>query len=169
MKLPLFGWAVKRLEVEASAELQGAACSPPAGDVAESCSADGDVVRSRELGVVEKVERLHANLELTLLIDMESTEDAGVDKSRTRSAELVAVGIAEVRSDHAGRLAAVDVVRCGGDGVVRFGRVRERRGIEPWSAPADRTAGALGVAAELSIGLDQIRVESVARSVEGCV
>ena len=60
--------------------------------------------------MIQQIESLHSDLELALAINMEATEDAGVDVSDTWSTELVAVSVAEVRRQNppeAGMAAAV--------------------------------------------------------------
>ena len=68
---------VGKPEFEAAAELERAR-GAKGGDVAEGAAADG-WVRVGENGVIEHVERLEANLERGLAVDVEPAEDAGVD------------------------------------------------------------------------------------------
>src|ERR1700761_9590193 len=95
------------LEVDTAAELDrpagaGVVAESEAGDVAECASADGYVGIADEFRVVGNIERLHTNLELTLVVDLEVASDARVHVGNARPAELIAAGVAKVRRDAVG-------------------------------------------------------------------
>lgn len=138
------------LEVEATAELQRAS-SAKAGDVAEGAASEGRVGTACELGVVEQIERLDTNLELAFAPDVKAAEDACVHSSHPWTAELVAVGVAEMRLSVASRL----------------DRVGKRNGVKPGLTAADRVVAWRAVmAAKLVVGRNEIGIERIAGRVE---
>jgi hypothetical protein len=95
------------LEVDAPAELQRAGIAE-GGDIAESAASYSIVdlrtivARRIVLRMVQKIERLDANLELAFAPDMEAAEDTRVDGVDSRATELIAVRVAEVGSNNGG-------------------------------------------------------------------
>src|SRR5579875_2188522 len=141
------------LEVKPPTELQGARTSrwrvrrSEARDVTEG-RATHRYIRIIQQRVIQHIEGLRPELELALLVDMESTEQAGVDLRNARSTKLIAVRIAQVRSDNGARRC-----RCT---VCRLVRVCKRRRIEPGVPARDRRATATRVATQLTIRFDQV-------------
>lgn len=156
--LPFF-WLWVRLEVVATAELQGAGRAE-AGDVAEGAARHGGIRVGGELWVVEQVEGFHANLELAFAPDVEAAKDAGVDVGYARATELIAVRVGEEWAADLGRRCCCAV---GG-----FRRIGEGSWVEPRTAAADAAvAGRAVVPPELHIGFHQLCVFGVARRVDG--
>jgi hypothetical protein len=152
----------KRSEVEAATELKHAwgrwRGAAEAGDVAERSGAHGRV-RVGENCVIQRIERLKANLESGLAIHVEGAEDAGVDISDSRTTERVTRGIAkDGRNDFRRRL---------GGRIRGLRRIGERRWIEPCPATGNRSVprGSV-VPTQLMVRLDQAGVLRVARVVD---
>ena len=53
--------------------------------------------------MIQQIEGLNSDLELALLVDVESAGEASVDLRNARSTELITMRVAEVRSHNAAR------------------------------------------------------------------
>lgn len=89
------------LEVEAAAELQRTGTlrrrvpRAKAGDIPESSTTNRHVRVGCKYRVIEKIERLEANLELAFAVYVDGPEEACIEDRHSGSAELVAPGVGQ--------------------------------------------------------------------------
>src|SRR6202042_3995166 len=94
-KLPV-DHSLWKLEVEPAAELQRARVAK-GGDVTKRSAAHLRAGIAGELGMIQQIERLDANLELALMVDVEPANATRIDVCHSRSTELIPMRVAEMR------------------------------------------------------------------------
>jgi len=109
--------------------------------------------------VVQQIERLNADLELALAVDVEPANDTRIDVCHARTAEFVPMRIAKVRRNDRRW-----VLSCR---VGRLNRIGEGCRVEPGHTAGDSTTtGRAVAAAELVVRLNEIGVQRVARRID---
>ncbi len=112
-----------------------------------------------ELRVIQQIERLDANLELALTVDVEPANDTRIDVCHSRSTELIPMRVAEMRRN--------DRRWVLGCRVGWLDRIGEGCRVEPGHAAGDSTiTGRAVVAAELVVRFNEIGVQRVARRID---
>ena len=109
--------------------------------------------------MIQQIERLDANLELALMVDVEPANDTRIDVCHSRSTELIPMRVAEMRRN--------DRRWVLGCCVGRLDRISEGCRVEPGHAARDSTStGCAVVTAELAVRLNEIGVQRVAGRID---
>ena len=109
--------------------------------------------------MIQQIERLDANLELALMVDVEPANDTRIDVGHARSTELIPMRVAEMRRN--------DRRWVLGCRVGWLDWISEGCRVEPGHAAGDSfITGCAVVASELAVRLNEIGVQRVARRID---